>query len=75
MNTSDRTAANLVGEYLDGRSMDRWLFGAVVWMVEQRLALGLQPVLDERLRMDIDSQARVRARAPAVAPPLSGQPS
>lgn len=58
MSMSNHSGAALVRAYLNGRSMDDWLFGAVVWMADLRLANGWTPVLDQRLRMDIDSQAR-----------------
>jgi hypothetical protein len=63
MSISNHSAAALVLAYLDGRSMDDWLLGAVVWMADRRLASGMTPVLDQRLRMDIDSQAQAPASA------------
>lgn len=57
MSVSNPSAAELVRAYLHGRSMDDGLFDAVVWMAAKRQASGAMPVLDQRLRMDIDSQA------------------
>lgn len=58
MTTSQAAAQALVRTYLDGRSMDAFMFAAAVWMAHQRLTRGLAPVLDERLCDDIDSQAQ-----------------
>ena len=57
MSTSKVAAQILVRAYLDGRTMDEFMFGAVVWMVDQRLTSGIVPALDQALRDDIDSQA------------------
>ena len=43
--------------YLQGRSMDEFLYAAAVWMVDKRLTGGITPALDQTLRDDIDSQA------------------
>ena len=57
MTTSEATAQRLVHNYLDGRSMDAFMFAAAVWMAHKRLTGGQVPTLDQRLCDDIDSQA------------------
>ena len=57
MTTSEIAAQVLVRDYLDGRSMDAFMFAAAVWMAHKRLTSGQVPTLDRRLCDDIDSQA------------------
>ncbi|MDP9898350.1 hypothetical protein [Variovorax ginsengisoli] len=57
MRISKASAKMLVHAYLDGRSMDAFMFDAVVWMAQERLTHAQVPTLDQRLRDDIDSQA------------------
>jgi hypothetical protein len=75
----------LVCAYLAGRSMEDWMYQAVVWVAARRMAGGLTPVLDQWLQMDIDNQAQpaavpcpgggVNAVQPsATAPGLEGTP-
>lgn len=72
MSTFSFNGTLVVRAYLGGRVMDDLLFDAVVWMADHRLACGLEPVLDQRLCMDIDSQAQAPAdgscRPPVTAP-------
>jgi hypothetical protein len=57
MTTSNVLAQILVRAYLNGRSMDEFMFSAAVWRADRRLKGGLVPALDQTLRDDIDSQA------------------
>ncbi len=57
MTTSNVAAQVLVHAYLDGRSMDEFMFAATVRLVDKRLARGIAPALDQMLRDDIDGQA------------------
>lgn len=73
MTTPEATAARLVRNYLDGRSMDAFMFGAAVWMAHKRLTSGLTPTLDRQLCDDIDSQASAVHRI-RIAPGLTVLP-
>jgi hypothetical protein len=46
MTTSNVAAQVLVRAYLNGRSMDEFMFAAAVWMADQRLTGGMVPALD-----------------------------
>ena len=73
MTTPEATAHRLVRNYLDGRSMDAFMFAAVVWMAHKRLTSGLTPTLDRQLCDDIDSQAGAVRRI-RIAPGLTVLP-
>lgn len=73
MTTPEATAQRLVHNYLDGRSMDPFMFAAAVWMAHKRLTGGQVPTLDRRLCDDIDSQAGTVRRI-RLAPSLAALP-